>query len=107
MSVTDRISSQWVWTEGDVDQLGDHFKLFYERRADASALVGRPSGRCFLVQFLSPYPVRNQIEKELHFYITQTKEQDAWAYLVAHCRAAANLHSNVHWRFFPGARKVF
>jgi hypothetical protein len=37
----------------------------------------------------------------LYFYITQRKEQDAWAYLVQHCKTAANLYSNVHWRLLP------
>lgn len=105
--MADRISSQWVWAEGDVDECGDHFKLFYESGAEASALVGRPSGYCFPVQFLSSsYPLRSHIEKQLHFYIIQTKEQDVWACLIQHCRSTANLFSNVHWRFFQGEAGV-
>jgi hypothetical protein len=96
----ERVFPKWLWSEGSVNQREDHFRLFYERRAEASALVGRPLGHCFPVQFLSPYPVRSQIEKELHFYITHIKGQDAWAYLVHHCKTAANLHSNVHWHLY-------
>lgn len=103
--MTDPISSQWAWTEGTVDECEDHFKLFYEANPEASALVGRPSGSCFPVQFLSSYPQRSHTEKQLHFYITQTKEQDVWACLIHHCRSTANLCSNVRWRFFPGTSR--
>lgn len=105
--MTDRNTSQWVWAEGDVDECGEHFKLFYESSAEASALVGRPSDYSFPVQFLSSsYPLRSHIEKQLHFYITQTKEQDVWACLIQHCRSTANLLSNVHWRYFQGQARV-
>jgi hypothetical protein len=99
----DRVSLKWTWSEGTVDESDEHFGLFYERNTQASALVGRPLGHCFPVQFVSPHPIRRQIEKELYFYITQLKEQDAWAYLVHHCKTAANLYSNVHWHVLPGA----
>ena len=85
-----------------MDESDEHFGLFYERNTQVSALVGHPLGHCFPVRFVSPEPVRRQIEKELYFYVTQLKGKDAWAYLVCHCETAANLYSNVHWRLLSG-----
>jgi hypothetical protein len=70
------------------------------------ALVGKPAGKLFPVEFLqvaaldqSEYErIKLAVRKELPFYLVEEGEKDPWKYAIYHCDTASNIYSDVHWR---------
>lgn len=92
--------SDWQWTEGTVDRQGEHLQITWGDDHNPVALVGRGSGRMFVVQFLA-CRTPPEVRRELDFYLTQVGGPDPWAYAIYHCGTAANVYSEVHWHYYP------
>jgi PD-(D/E)XK nuclease superfamily len=99
----------WEWREGKVDPNTPHMKLFFGDSALAVALVAKPVGNTFVVEFLQVpelgqkehQQIKLAVTKELTFYLVEKGEQDPWQYAIYHCGTASNLYSDVHWGYFP------
>ena len=109
----------WAWRVGSVDRTTEHFELRYGSSDKAGwddwlpvALVGPPSERVFVVEFLieeklapqHPKIIR-QVQEELDFYLVNLGERDPWAYAQYHCGTASNVYSDIHWSYFPKLRQ--
>ena len=106
-----RDPTAWQWREGPVDRADEHFELRYGSYERGSwndwlpvAVVGRPTGQIFPVQFLIDENERSRhaeaiqsVKEELDFYLVEKQEDDPWAYAQHHCGTAANVYSPVHW----------
>ena len=42
-----------------------------------------------------------EVEKEIKFYLIEKGEENPWAYAIYHCSTVANVHSKVHWFYYP------
>lgn len=105
----------WQWREGPVDRADEHFELRYGSYEQGSwndwlpvAVVGRPTGRIFPVQFLIAEDDRprhieaiQSVKEELDLYLVEERELDPWDYAQHHCGTAANFYSPVHWSHIP------
>jgi hypothetical protein len=87
-------------------------KLYYGDWSESAlpvALVGKPVGMSFPVEFLQVpaldpgehEQIKLAVTKDLTFYLVEKGEYDPWLYAIHHCGTAANIYSNVHWRYFP------
>ena len=101
-------STLWEWKEGKVDRAATHMRLVYGDAELPVALVAKPVGNTFVVEFL-PIPELDQgeyeriklaVTKELTFYLVEMGE-DPWRYAIYHCGTASNIYSDVHWGYFP------
>ena len=98
--------AQWEWKEGKVDRSAPHMKLVYGDAELPVALVAKPVGHTFVVEFLqipeidqSEYDrIKLAVTKELTFYLVELGEKDPWKYAIYHCDTASNIYSDVHWR---------
>jgi hypothetical protein len=74
------------------------------------ALLGRPAGKVFPVQFLLDRsdPAHSQavhdVTRDLDFYLIELGE--SWAYMQYHCGTMSNVYSTVHWSFFPATQQA-
>lgn len=100
----------WRWEEGSVDSSAEHIELRYGDSSHAGcdqwtpvALIGRPTGCVFPVQWLADVPseVTAQVRHELDFYLVEKHELNPWGYALYHCGTAANVYSRIHWSYFP------
>jgi len=79
----DTRSTTWEWQEGNVDQDASHMKLAYGDSDLAVALVAKPVGNTFVVEFLQlPELDKKEYEriklvvtKELTFYLVEKGEK--------------------------------
>jgi hypothetical protein len=107
----DRKSTTWKWQEGKVDPAAPHMNLVYGDSALAVALVAKPVGNTFVVEFLQlpkldkeEYErIKMAVTKELTFYLVEKGKKDPWKYAIYHCGTASNIYSSVHWQYFAGA----
>ena len=101
-----------TWQEGSVDRSGEHIELRYSDASHAGndqwtpvALIGRPTGLVFPVQWLAepdvPREVIAKVRHELDFYLVEKHEPNPWGYAVYHCGTVANVYSGIHWSYFP------
>jgi hypothetical protein len=106
-------STRWEWKEGKVDPSAPHMKLFYGDWGDSAlpvALVAKPVGQSFIVEFLQVPELdqgeyerlKQAVMKELASYLVEKGEPDPWKYAIYHCGTASNIYSQVHWGYFPG-----
>lgn len=104
-------AAKWEWQEGTVDPDAPHMKLVFGDSALAVALVAKPVGNTFVVEFL-PLPeldkkeyerIKLAVTKELTFYLVEKGEKDPWQYAIYHCGTASNIYSDVHWGYYPGS----
>jgi hypothetical protein len=109
--------SEWKWSEGVVDDQGEHIEICHGDIVDMSpdawapvARVGKPEHNSFPVQWLvapdSPQhrDIVNDVRKELEFYLVEKCEPDPWAYAQYHCSTGANIYSHCHWHFYREGR---
>jgi hypothetical protein len=100
---------QWEWKDGRVDPSATHMRLVYGDARLPVALVAKPVGHTFVVEFLQiPELDQNEYERiklavteELTYYLVELGEKDPWAYARYHCSTASNVYSDVHWGYFP------
>lgn len=106
-----RERSGWSWREGKVDVALEHLELRYGDSSTGGyadwipvAIVGRPLGRAFPVQWLGPVAVEivAAVRRELDFYLVEHPVSHPptggpWEYAVHHCGTNANVYSSVHW----------
>ena len=104
---------KWTWKEGIVSPEQPHIELRYSKGEHDSvliALLSPPTKWVFTVQFLptaaspglDPAFIRNEVCKELDYFLIELGERDPWAYAKYHCGTASNLYSTVHWSFIAG-----
>lgn len=109
-------ATQSEWKEGKVDRNAEHMKLYWGEWGDSTrpvALVAKPCGSTFLVEFLEvPGLGENEEQqaklaaiRELTFYLVEKNEQDPWKYAIYHCGTSSNFYSDVHWGYFPEGEK--
>jgi hypothetical protein len=85
-------------------------KLVYGDAELPVALVAKPVGHTFVVEFLqipeidqSEYDrIKRAVTWQLTYYLVELGEKDPWKYAIYHCGTASNLYSDVHWGYFPG-----
>lgn len=95
-------NDEWRWTEGIVDRGAEHLQTFCGDDVSPVALIGRASECTFIVQFLlDTDELRDEVRREIDFYLTECGGPDPWAYAIYHCGTTSNLYSNVHWHYFP------
>lgn len=107
----------WRWEEGQVNTKREHIVITYgdlggddpqdPRRV---ALVAAPDGQVFRVQFLiddaeeTHAEVRQDVIRELDYYLVKLRDPDPWAYAIYHCSTSSNVYSRVHWGYVPRRR---
>ena len=105
----------YKWVEGTVDTEKEHIKITYGEDPATVALVAPGEGRTFVVQFvLGPglfisakqvQHIKEEVRKELDFYLVQKCEPNPWAYAIYHCNTGANVYSSVHWGYYRDGDK--
>lgn len=106
--------TKWQWREDTVDCTDDFAELRFAQTPESVwdaclpvCLVGKPQDQVFPVHFLlsSTHPLygesTSRAKRELDFYLSEKQESDPWSYVRHHCGTAANMHSDIHWSFFP------
>jgi len=108
--------AKWEWNEGKVDRAAPYLKLFYGDWGPSAlpvALVAEAEGKVFPVEFLqvsnleqSEYKrIKEEVAKELTFYLVELGEENPWNYAIYHCGTAANVYGKVHWAYYPGGEQ--
>ena len=103
---TDFTASPWRLVEGTVNTSTEHFEITCEDDPSPVALIARGSGRFFTVQFeevdqsqTGATNTREEVRKEIKYYLVELGEPDPWAYAIYHCGTMANAYSKVHWSY--------
>ena len=106
---TDFTASPWRLVEGTVNTSAEHFEITHEDAPLPVALIARSSGRSFTVQFeevdqsqTGATKIREEVRREIKYYLVELGEPDPWAYAMYHCETMANFYSKVHWAHVPG-----
>lgn len=107
-----RMKAERGWAEGIVNPDGDHIRLCHGKDPTTIARLARGPGEIFSVQFLSApaadvrtAQIREDVRRELDFYLIEHVWPDPWAYAQYHCYTAANVYSKVHWGWYPKGPK--
>ncbi len=104
----------WEWIIGKVDRNQRYFELKYGKNPSPVARVGISENQKFIVEFLISHEsdlnyieeVFKEVIYEIELYLINTSEPDPLNYMINHTRKCANLHSRVHWVYYPkGAKK--
>jgi len=72
-----------------------------------AALLSAPCKYIFTVQFLiqerdeKNKKILQDVKKELNFYLIELQEPNPWEYAIYHCSTTSNIHSTVHWGYYP------
>jgi hypothetical protein len=100
------LTSGWRWIERRVPRDDEHLRLAID--SEPVALVGRPSDQVFRVQFLTgDETTREEVVRELDFYLLDAGGPAPWEYAVYHTTTAANAYSRVRWSHMnPGNRQA-
>jgi hypothetical protein len=114
----DSKKSTWRLQDGVIDLQKEYIEIRYGDVSDSSAedwipvaLVGRPENNVFPVQWLvgTDNPdyksMKDDVRRELNYYLVELGEPDPWAYAQYHCTTASNLYSSVHWSYYPEGDK--
>jgi GNAT superfamily N-acetyltransferase len=109
----------WRWTEGKVNTTEEHIKIYYGNAPHLDwthlpiiALLSPPIEKKFIVEFLldaktpEEQDMIREVHRELDFYLVEKGEENPWAYARYHCGTVANIHSRVHWDFYPKGWRI-
>lgn len=92
----------WRWIEGVVDRKAERLLITYKNGSPV-ATVGKGAEHTYVVQFHSQSSeVREAVQGEIDFYLTEWGGKNPWAYAIYHCGTASNAYSDVKWHYFPG-----
>lgn len=88
-----------------------HLVLRHDDHDSPVALVGPERDGAFVVQFLlaaddeRTCQVREDVTREIDFYLVEKGEPRPWAYAIYHCGTMANVYSRVHWACYDPEKR--
>jgi hypothetical protein len=108
---------------GKTNDKHDHFELYFQdpKVEDSNEfLVGKVSQALPGAQFDFVYgyeklldkeiidgeKARELVNNELNFYLVEKNEETPWEYAKYHALTAANLYSNIRWKYIPSKSKL-
>ncbi len=104
--------STWNWTFGRVDDHAEHILISFGDLSEVNVSELRPIARLsppgdglFTVELLpaiDDLECREELERQLDFYLLEHGLPEPWHYALHHCATAANTYSGLHWSHLAG-----
>lgn len=109
-------TTHWNWEFGRIDEHAEHILISYGDLSEISveslqpiARLSPPDKCLFTVELLPTIDdlgCREELERQLDFYLLEHGLPEPWHYALHHCATAANIYSRLHWSHRPGDAMV-